>query len=446
MYAMVLREVATFPLILFVSLFCLSASGALAERASGAFAGRTETGYVDIPADEPTALLRSELVARWDSEGLPLVDLRRPETHALAEAQVRYRRERSGDWVYEILAVPDSRGGFPVAQRGNYIVKRDAATGEWAQVKVYLRNEAGFSLRVTPRPVGRGSLVSAEVAGVTVAEALPIPLDLRAVVSSPYATLQSLLGSSVPWGMYAPPADSLQTQAATEFVAEIRSRLSTLPDAEDGALDSDGRFVSIETLSEMSSGGLNCSGFAKWVVDGCVAPLTGDYLSVSDLKRKLPETRGNPWSARYEDSRDPYFGLDWTRNLYLAYAAARGEPPTGPEAGDVREIAYADYTEDLGFSVDDLAYALYVSAVRNPGFFYLGSVVGPFGSDPILLQHYHVVVLIPFFDSEGRFHIVLFERNTEQPFAGLSSRYPDEHLHLVALPIPNDFNPPLIER
>jgi hypothetical protein len=226
-------------------------------------------------------------------------------------------------------------------------------------------------------------------------------------------------------------------------VRQVRSRLHALRDADDGALDEDGTFRFIETLSPQgAAGGFNCSGFAKWIVDGVYSSRSGRYLSITEVKQKRPSDRGNRWSARYEDERDPYFGLDWSRNLALA---AAGRDSGDSEAADVRRVPYLSYVEDVGYPVEALGLAVYLLAVREPGYFYLGSVNQPFGSDPVLRQHVHVVVVFPYFDEAGRFHAIVMERNVETSLNSLARRYPGDSVHLVRVPMPDSLSLPPVE-
>lgn len=54
------------------------------------------------------------------------------------------------------------------------------------------------------------------------------------------------------------------------IIYEIRKVLPKLNDSPIGAIDADGKFL------DKSNNGLNCSGFAKWIVDGFYTPLCND--------------------------------------------------------------------------------------------------------------------------------------------------------------------------
>ena len=227
------------------------------------------------------------------------------------------------------------------------------------------------------------------------------------------------------------------------MVDPLRTALSWLPDAEVGSLNEHGELVYIESLVlQDQEPGFNCSGFAKWVADGIYGTLRDRYLSIDVLKEKHLGSRGNGFSLPLEDERDPYFGLDWTRNLARELARLDGPVSESPEAFDVRSASPLEYIEDVGFPVMELEFALYFLAREDPGTFYFASVNRSFGTEPVLRQHTHVVVLFPYFDELGEFRVSVMERNVETSLASLRQRYGDDYIHLTRAAARPEFDPP----
>jgi hypothetical protein len=214
------------------------------------------------------------------------------------------------------------------------------------------------------------------------------------------------------------------------MVASLREQVALLPDMDDGAMDDEGRFVYIETGERSAAGGFNCSGFAKYVADGIYYPRHGRLMPIEPLKEKHPDHRGNSWTERFEEERDPYFGLDWIRNIAVMLGPGTGQDP---EARDVRQVPHFSYVEDVGYPVRDLEALLYFLALEAPGDFYLASVNAEFGKDPPLRQHIHVVVLMPYLNRRGELVTAVFERNRETGVGSLLKRYPNEYIHLVSI-------------
>jgi hypothetical protein len=241
----------------------------------------------------------------------------------------------------------------------------------------------------------------------------------------------------------------------------VREGLPELVFADDGAIDERGEYVFIDTLEPQpaQAAGLNCSGFAKWLVDGLLRPLTGTRLPVGPLKAPFGG-RKSSFSEELEALRDPFFGLDWTRNLAAAANTVLRSPAYGTlEEFEVRKSPFAEvimrgggagtvrlypgFLENAGFGIEGLQPLLYTLAVETPGRIYLASVnaeLTPAGG-PGMRQHFHVAVLIPYFNEYGNFHIAVFESAEESSFAAFRNRYPDHYVNLVTIPLEPNFEP-----
>jgi hypothetical protein len=354
---------------------------------------------------------------------------------------IKFDVERNGGKLY-LIFINERDGGFPLVGSGNVIIRRSLENGSVEQVKIYLDDIGALVLRI--RPAGNRSTLSLSLFDDELYSRLPLGIPIEQVMETDVETLMSMSSGRIPWERLFPSGDASAYAPLRMMLDQMRDVLPSLPDADDGAMDENGNLVRIETLKTNELPGFNCSGFAKFLADGVYAALTGGYLSIDELKTKHPDLRGNDISLEYEDERDPYFGLDWTRNIATALAAAHGDRGVGTESSDVRGISWYRYTEDLGYRMEDLIPVLYLQAISDPGTFYLGSVNGEFGSDPVLWQHYHVVALFPYFDEEGSFRIAVLERNVETSVSSLRRRYPDEFIHLVAIRPASDFLLPQI--
>jgi hypothetical protein len=274
--------------------------------------------------------------------------------------------------------------------------------------------------------------------GVAVARRAQLPLSFSSLLTSPFARVVELSRPQVRWELLLWRGEPEADRHQGEVIHRIRSALGRLREADDGALDEEGRYVRIADGSlQGPAGGLNCSGFAKWVVDGFYGPLSsGRSTGVAELKRRHPELRGNRWSERYEQARDPYFGLDWARNLASALGRAYGEAENGLESNDVRRLEYLEYREDVGYPVEELELALFLAAEREPGSFYLGSLnreMAGLPGQPVLRQHYHLAVFLPYFTAGGEFRVGVFDLNRESSLEDIRSRFAGHFVHLQRL-------------
>ncbi|MFP4383099.1 MAG: hypothetical protein ACLFST_02490 [Spirochaetia bacterium] len=376
-----------------------------------------------------------------DLKAVPRLVYHQKEAFPKVTVDVQHTRES----VY-ILFINNAELGLPVYSRGSYIIKRDKQDGSFVHLKVFYRSDPYFYVRIYPEESGdtvRASM-NVYVMDHLVYEHLPVNTPFEKLLTAPFSSILNATADLVDWDLLLSDTDPALYKQSRDVVEAIRSKIPVMRDEEDGAQNSRGDFVYIETLSlQQGPGGFNCSGFAKWVADGIYYPLSGRYLEIEDLKVKHQDVRGNRWSTRWEDARDPYFGLDWTRNIARAVKEARYPGGTYDiESSDIKELPFSPYIEDVGIPLEHLSHNMFALAIRNPGKVYFGSVSVPRGDDPPLLQHVHVLVMIPYFEEQGRFSLAVFERSTENTLENVESRYPGGYIHLVSVPVGSAFTPP----
>jgi hypothetical protein len=367
-------------------------------------------------------------------------------TQSFDAARVSFRVDSQSGSVYLVFAAQRD-GRFPLAGSGTFIIKRSLTDGGFVQAKIFLQDDPGCYIRLFPSD--DRTLMDIFLFGEPVQSNVMIPAAFPRLLTMPVARIMEMASGAVDWSLLIAPRASAEDLRVSRVAAAIRARLSGLRDMDDGAMDREGRMVYIASGAPAGKGGFNCSGFAKWVVDGFFAPLTGRDTDIMALKSR-DSMRGGKWSARYEEELDPYFGLDWTRGLARSVAQARSGSVPGDEELDVRDAEHVPYVKDVGYPVPRLRVVLYFLARKDPGAVYLGSVNAASRETsqegiPTLRQHHHVIVLLPYFDAHGIFRVVVMERNAETSLASLDRRYAEEYVHLVRFDSSGIFAPPKIE-
>ena len=327
---------------------------------------------------------------------------------------------------------------------GTFIIKRSAGDGSFLQAKIFLQDDPGCYARLTPQ--GDRTALEIVLFGRTFQRGVVLAARLETLLTASLERIMRLAGTSVDWDLVQPAAPTAGDAAVERTAAMVRSMLPRLGDAEDGAMDASGAMVFIRDGSAQgASPGFNCSGFAKWVVDGFYRPLTGALTDIARLKERDLGIRGNRWTGPLEEARDPYFGLDWSRHLVRELARARGQAFDRVESADVRDAAGFTYVDDVGYAIADLPTVLFRLVRGGSGRVYLGSVNRSSAGDPSLRQHDHVVVLLPYVDARQVFRVAVFERSIETSLESLARRYPKDFIHLVRFDVGGDFALPMPE-
>ena len=329
---------------------------------------------------------------------------------------------------------------------GSYIIKRnldkyDDINYGISQIKIFYKNDNESFLRIRPTENSLESLLEIQLFGRTMQKNIRIPLTLAELSKRPFSELAQLTSNYVDWNFYISDYKKLYGDEVRLLSEAIDPLLNFLKDKDDGAIDSLGNFVYIDSLDlQEGEGGLNCSGFAKWIIDGIYKPVTGENIDIEFLKEKHYELRGNKWSKKLEDEKDPYFGLDWTRNL--AYEVLKlHEPDSVLSAVDIKNLRYHNHKENIGYPIENLKTVLYELAVTYPYNFYLGSLNSKSNEPPYLRQHTHVVALFPYIDKKGNFQAIVYSLNEKLSLDYLKSHWKDNYIHLVQIEASARFEP-----
>lgn len=375
--------------------------------------------------------IRDKHRAALNSKSFEAVNVpRRVFTQTESDVNVRFEVRKTATAFY-LMFLNQFEDRFPVWSSGSYIVKKDLKTGEFIQAKVFIFNDEQSFLRIYPDQ--DRSRIDLHIFGNKIYEGVRVPLAFNKLIFLPLSKLLSLTKNKILWDELLSDINYKEWRDVEKFSIELQSQLNGLGDNEDGAMDAHGEYVYIETLNPQdNTKGLNCSGFVKWTVDQQYKLLTGKYMPIEGLKKKHYDLRGNSWSEKAEDERDPYFGLDWTRNIAKLYREALYPyQELNPRSCDINSVPYFTYKDNVGYEMEHLKAVLYLAALRDPGRIYLGSVNKPFGDDFKMRQHIHVVALLPYIDSKGRFQIDVIERQTKTGIKSLLRRYRGEFMHLV---------------
>jgi hypothetical protein len=347
--------------------------------------------------------------------------------------------------AFYILFLNEEDEAFPAYARGNWIIKRDFATGDFVQVKIFFHSDPGSFVRIFPGAQGK-CLMDVYLCDRRIQRGAPIGSGFVSLLTLSFADIVEATKKTVNWQDLIPVVDSGAYQNVRDMAAAIRPALPRLRETADGAMDKNGGMVFINSLQPQGEkAGFNCSGFVKWIADAMYGPAAGEYLDIAELKTRHLRARGSFISRRYEEERDPFFGLDWSRNIALAFERLEpGKKNADIESCDVRELSYWKYIEDIGFPSADIPSILYYLALREPGNIYIASVNREFSGNPVLRQHTHVAFLLPSIDKNGRFSCSIMDTTVESTMERLVGR--GDFIHLVRIKARPGFELPAVQK
>jgi hypothetical protein len=398
--------------------------------------------------------LRVSIQDTWLTETPSAVVRNRPFVRNLpGGVSVQVRAEARNNEISVILA-RERNGSYPGWAQGSWIYTRNINTGASLRIRMFMRSDP--QMYVQGRPLGNDkSQIDLVLYDAYIVRGLPIGIPFERLLTMPVEEVLGAAGSRFPRRYFDP--DPRLYRNIIAFVSKMRAALPAITYEDDGAIDETGSYVLIQTLQRQSAPvGINCSGFAKWVVDGILRPVTKRRLSVRSLKEPVTP-RISSLAANFED-RDSLFGLDWTRNLALEAAKVFRSPAYAilenvevkqetfaalidRSRGTAAIKSYPGFLLNAGFSMEGLRPLLYTLAINEPGNIYLASVNQERNTVPPQRQHYHVAVLVPYFNEYGNFQILVFESAEETNFAGFLRRHPLGMANLVRIPVEGAFEP-----
>lgn len=192
---------------------------------------------------------------------------------------------------------------------------------------------------------------------------------------------------------------------------------------DDGAINEFGEYIFIKTeeLQKGDKKGVNCSGFLKDVADNYIRLRNPHFkwMKISDLKRRRIEERINETYQRYEEQYDPFFGLDWTKNIidninsYYNYNIIKCE--------ELKNDKYAVYLENRGYYFDELKEILLRDQKKDSNYFYVIVFNKLRDTKPMIPTFYHIAILVPYFNN-NKFDIRVFESGEETSLNKMVSR------------------------
>ena len=410
------------------------------------------------PVNE-SAEIRVQINDSWLSSDISAVSTRKPlelSNRYGTVFSVEQQIDRLSGLQSVTISPPQASGSRTSGSRGTWILYRRLSDGMPDHIKIFPVQDPSIFIMLQPdsgNPEKGKTLLALNIYGGEACRDIPLGVPFIRMYTATLESIISMTPRLVPWHLINP--DSIDYLSSEAAIRAIRAQIGTLVYLDDGAFNENGEPVliqggslqdtqsilkAVEPNQDLSNiiGGVNCSGFVKWLVDGIILPRAGSRLFIEPLKTRTdsPETH---FTEPFRENRDLFFALDWTRNLASAVVSLTSARTVKPdESGvDVTINPFANlnrYEKNVGYRTGDLFPILYFLAVTEPGHFYLGAVSRERGT-PLLRQYHHAAAFFPYFE-EGIFKVDVFESAEETPAPVFLERNTGSYSHLVRVRLP----------
>lgn len=352
---------------------------------------------------------------------------------------------------------------YPLDSPGSWVLLRDVDTGKPIQIRYYFAADSDVFVQF--RPYGTKTVADFVVYGSFAARSVPVGIAFERLYTASFSAIQDLTKRTLPWE-YSDIVPELYNPVL-QMISVIREQQERFFAAEDAAYDENGEPVNIlsntprivaEDVIEAEGLSFSSAGFLKWIIDGLVVPLAGGYTKIEPLLVSTAENKTGSFADVKSQIFDLDFSLNWTRNLAAAalsvysgknyyYTDSGCDVTIEPFSSTQSTQGWTNnlgYLKDSGYSISSLKPLLYVLAVTEPGRFFLGAIRQTDATNPSSPEvHFFTesVALFPYFDSNGRFDVVVFENGQELTLDSLLKKYSDTQIHLVRVNASERFFP-----
>ena len=418
-----------------------------------------------------SAEIRRRVVDSWLTAGIDRLRTKNPELHENDAREIFQIRMEEGVDNVSIIVAPQTfldvdvvRDGsnstlrmavYPEGNPGSWILQRDKKTGRGVKINWYFNSDAAVYVQFYPE--GNKTYADMIVYNSYLARSIPVGVPFAKLYTSSFGDIQRWTEKTLPWekvkvipGQY---LDSIH------MVNVIREKIPLIDYAENACYNENGELYSLLTNTRFTvkdengddvfpqnNGRLTLSGagFAKWIIDGLVRPLTGKGTDIASLEQPTVEFDPVGKNGIISQENSLTFHLDWVRNLSayvmnkknrhnLSYKECGVDVNIRPFFSEIqngKNVNSSGYIADTGYEIRRIKSLLYVLAATEPSWFYLGAVkrFSKIKRDEFVFDT--TVVLFPYFDDTGRFGCVIFDHNNEVSLDEFILDNSDCYIHL----------------
>ena len=369
----------------------------------------------------------------------------------------------NGDTVKTVRAAV-----YPKGAAGSWILYRSKNKGEQPlRVEYYFNQDSDVYLQF--RPEGTKTYADLIICGSYAARSVLVGVPFNRLYTASFHEVRNWTKKSLPWDK----VTVLKNQYTNTLImaGTIRNNLDSFTFMDDASYDEHGKLKSIFTGKDilvMDEYGnpvsaeelkkkhfLSGAGFLKWIVDGIVEPYRGYGTAIQQLTVPTMEFNSVGKNGVMSQDWNLTFTLDWCRNLaseaYSIRSSRHGDYKSAgldvnynyisSEIVDGKILNSTGYLKNTGYLADHLKSMLYVLAVTEPEWFYLGAIRQGSAIKADDLVFNNCIVFFPYFDRNGKFGCFIFEQGEEISMDKFLEKYSGAYVHLERVKATEAFFP-----
>lgn len=342
---------------------------------------------------------------------------------------------------------------YPGNLPGTWVLIKDKNTNKPLRIRYLFTGDSDVFVQFTPN--GKVALADLVIFGEYAAKGVSTGVPFSQFYSASLDDVMLFTKKSLPWNYVL--TDSTYYHGVHFMTEAIKSKLPSVVMTDDAMYDEDDFVVSITSgaplyVDEEENSNkrfLSSAGFAKWIADGLVRPVTGGSLKRSPLIVPTVSVKDIGVQGVRSQKYSLYFTLDWVRNISSAvvsvyagknyiYPASGVDVTISPFASSLKEgngtVNTVSYIPDTGYRTSILRSLLYVLAATEPDTFYLGAVRETDRTiTPELKSFSKCVVFFPYFKSDNTFDCKCFIDGRMLSLGDFCLNYPEDYVYLTRM-------------
>lgn len=346
---------------------------------------------------------------------------------------------------------------YPGDAPGSWVLIKDKKTGKPLRIRYYFLPDSEVFVQFSP--YNRTSICDLVIFGNYAVRGVPTGVPFDKFYSASFDEMKKITKKNVPWNYVSFYSEDYHS--VNQMASVIREKLPEIVYHADAMIDENGDFVELTSGKKIrrekgdDKKPLSSAGFLKWVADGLVEPLAGGKLKRYPLLAQTVEVKETGYQGVLSQKYSLSFALDFVRNLSSAVlSVATGSTYKYNESGvDVTTEPFATglsdkgivntvtFIKDTGYNVNCLKSLLYVLASTEPGTIYFSALRQTDYKTPEVKVFNNCVILMPYFETNGRFNCYVFMNGTEMTLEDFINQYNNDFIYLTRVRSSEQFFP-----
>lgn len=377
---------------------------------------------------------------------------------------------------------------FAEGSPGSWVLYRNKETGKATKIRWYFNADAEVYIQF--RPDETKTYADLIIFNSYAARSVPVGIPFEQLYTCSYAEIRNMTAKSLPWQKV--NVIPKQYHASLQMAAVIKENIPRIDYAEDACYNESGELYGISTgqplkivseddassydevvgnsvlpfaesddvASDMTVDApkrlsLSGAGFIKWIIDGLIEPRTGSGTKIVEMLDQTVTYNDLGKNGVRAQKYNLSFTLDWVRNLAAADLSSRSsrtytyknsgiDVTIEPFAGEIvngKLESTVGYIKDTGYATRKLKSLLYVLAISEPAYCYLGAIRQPSTIIHDDMAFNECAIFFPYFDDNGKFGCYVFENGREMTLESFCGKYTNAFVHLERVKAQDAFFP-----